>query len=355
MRLALITCANGLGHIKRLTKITRHLLERLPIQSVTFFCEEYALRELKSWHDFIYIADRVAVKMVNAALPLRWHLQQESYGEWLLKWHRTMLDWDLESFDHVLSDNLVEPLLYTDRVTLIGSFLWHEVLAAAFHDAEEIQRYREMCEELLLAKRPEMIASRYFAMPTVYQQTKVQEVGLIHFLPAGTTERSSHREKRALIALGGAPAGQRGMDELFAVVPLLQKAQIEVLASSPLHEKLSDQHSGIGRFDFLSDDFKSLDLAVTRGGLGTISDCVAAQVPMFYLDDPNPEISFNQDRLSQIGIGMPLQRLLQEDLKPLTDDRILGQMAWRMRELKLGGETEAADILADALRNSARS
>jgi len=192
-------------------------------------------------------------------------------------------------------------------------------------------------------------------MPTVYQQTKVQEVGLIHFLPAGTTEPSSHREKRALIALGGAPAGQRGMDELFAVVPLLQKAQIEVLASSPLHEKLSDQHSGIGRFDFLSDDFKSLDLAVTRGGLGTISDCVAAQVPMFYLDDPNPEISFNQDRLSQIGIGMPLQRLLQEDLKPLTDDGILGQMAWRMRELKLGGETEAADILADALRNSASS
>lgn len=351
MRLALICCANGLGHIKRIAKVTRHVLDRLQVHSVTLFCEEYPLSELSQWQDYVE-TNRVHINVINVALPLRWRLQREDYDGWLLNWHRTMRDWDLRSFDHVLSDNLVEPLLYTDRVTLIGSFLWHEILAAAFHESGEIRRYRDLCEDLLLARRPNMIASRYFAMPDLYQQTKVQEVGVIHFGAVGKTERASRTPKKALIALGGSQVGQRSMDELFAVIPLLQKSQIEVRAAAPLYEKLSERYSGIVRFNFLNEDFSSVDFAVIRGGMGTISDCIAAKTPMFYLGDPNPEISFNQERLNQLGIGMPLRRVLEEGPELIMNDELLQQMVQCMSPLKLEGEIEAAESLVTILRDT---
>src|SRR5215510_6886556 len=117
-----------------------------------------------------------------------------------------MSSWRLADFDFVLSDNLVEPLLYSEHVVLSGSFLWHDVLSQAFGAIDDIGRYDRQCRELLASARPHIIANRYFATPAVCAQPNVHKVGLVHFSPINERRRFVSRRKRAVIALGAAHA-----------------------------------------------------------------------------------------------------------------------------------------------------
>ena len=97
-----------------------------------------------------------------------------------------------------------------------------------------------------------------------------------------------------------------------------------------------------------------MDFAVIRGGMGTISDCVAARLPMLYVNDPKPEIQFNQQRLEQLGIGLPLERISKQSSDLLTNPGVIRQMVGNMAGLDLNGEIEAARILANLWRSKAK-
>jgi hypothetical protein len=241
-------------------------------------------------------------------------------------------------------------------VTLVGSFLWHDVLLAAFPGSGEIHAYWNRCEALLRFKQPNIIANEYFATPAVRRQTSLHEVGLIHLSGTRKNGHSSQGEKKVLIALGAAECGEQTIDELISVIPLLQQTGIQVCAASlAVYRKLTERYCGIELFDFASGDLGSVDLAIIRGGLGTISDCVAAMVPMYYLNDPNPEICFNQRRLCELRIGMPLQGVLKDGNHLLTNAEMLRQMIASMKELRLDGEKEAAAIIAKQITNDGES
>ena len=352
MRLALVCCANGLGHVKRLIEIIVQLADRVFLPSIALFCEEYQVNEIEKWDRFQLLSGRVKMEITPVSLPVRWRVNEDYYGEWLLDWHDTMATWRLDRFDHVISDNLVEPLFHTDHVTLIGSFLWHEVLREAFPNNGVIRRYRGQCKGLLNAKRIDMIANCYFATPGVYDQTKLHKVGLIHFCPSKDIAAKNRSGKRALIAVGGAQLGDGGFEQLCSFVPLLQQVGIKALAPPWLCDSLADRFDGIEAFTFWSGDFASMDIAIIRGGLGTISDCIAAKVPMFYLDDPNPEINFNQTRLSHMGIGLSVRQLLNEGPELLMDNALFQDMRSSMSGLNLRGEIEAADVLERLLQDN---
>ena len=343
VKLAIIVCANGLGHLKRSMRIVSRLCHRISDLRVALFCEPWQIEVLESWR-LHWQASHVTP--VPVSLPVRWDPDREYYGEWLLDWHAVMSNWNLSDFDYVLSDNLVEPLVYTDRVTLSGSFLWHDVLALAFPQSGDVEKYRSWCEEVLLSVRPKMVVNRYFAMPATGEQTDVREVGLIHFRPDLDAKRSNPLPGRVLIALGHARLADDAVDELFAVIPGLQTAGMQVLALPPWFELLSQRCRGLERYDWSGDNLGTVDLAIIRGGLGTISDCIAARIPMLYLDDPSPEIKFNQARLCQMGIGLPLEKVLDDGSPLLTDAAVYAHMRARMDGFALAGEIEASEVLA---------
>ena len=346
MKVAAVCCANGFGHSKRVIRILNHLVNRFPVESITFFYDARGFRAFDDWEEYVRLCEQCKVKIVDAWLPVRWNLNPDYYGDWLLNWHATMRGWDLGNFDFVLSDNLVEPLLYSNRAALCGSFLWHDVLFSVFPDHKIIDRYMFWCKGVLEATQPHVIANRYFVSPVLREQPNVHLVGLVHFSKARETARINHLPARVLIALGAAQAADGVADKLSRAVGGMHAAGMTVLAPLPLFETLRTRCPDIQPFDFWDNNLQTVDLAVIRGGLGTISDCIAAQVPMLYVDDRDPEIRFNQARLNQLGIGLPLDRFLSEDFETFTNPLMYRDMLLKIAGFDLNGHVEATDILA---------
>ena len=346
MNLAAIACANGLGHIKRLIKVCNCLCARAPELGVTLFCEGWQAERLAGWPEFDRFGERPANRINPVRLPLRWSPEPHHYGGWLTGWHRDIAAWGLERYDAVLSDNLIEPLLYAGQVTLSGSFFWHDVLAAAYPDHPDIARYHAWAVDLTRLKRPVMLVNRYFAMPATREQTDVVETGLISFYAPEGSAPDRRAPRNVLIALGSTDAAERLLNQVEQALPLLKAGSMVVLASERWLSALVQVYGRVKWYDFAHNPLHTVDLAIIRAGLGTISDCVAARIPMLTVDDNNPEIVFNQRRLAELGIGMTLAEALTRGKEsPLVSQAAYQSMLAHFENLTLQGEEEAADFL----------
>jgi hypothetical protein len=300
---------------------------------------------LERWSEYRRFRQPLDAEVVPVSVPIRWSANEGYYGDWLWTWHTIISTWKLPRFDYVLSDNLVEPLLYADRVILSGSFLWHDVLVTAFPDNQTVLRYQRWAEDLLIANRPDMIVNRYFVMPSTERQTNAFKVGLISFCETARGKRDKWAPKRVLVALGNTEATNELKEQIVSAIPLLDQIGVSMLSSPACHRILSDFSGNVELYDFDRHPLDTVDLAIVRAGIGTISDCVAAKVPMLYVRDRNPEVEFNQERLSQLGIGMSLQDSLRGRSSPFTNSSVYHAMLSRFNGLALGGDIEASDFL----------
>ncbi len=346
MNLAAIACANGLGHIKRLVKVCNRLCARVPALGVTLFCEGWQAEWLAGWPEFDWFGERPANRVNPVRLPLRWSPEPDYYGGWLTGWHHHIAAWGLERYDAVLSDNLVEPLLYAGQVTLSGSFLWHDVLVAAYPDHPDIARYHAWAVDLMRASRPVMLVNRYFAMPATREQADAVGTGLISFYAPEDSAPDRRAPRNVLIALGSTDAADRLLGQIEQVLPFLEASSMVAFASERWLSALAQVYGRVKQYDFARNPLHTVDLAIIRAGLGTISDCVAARVPMMTVDDSNPEIAFNQRRLAELGIGMALAEALTRGKEsPLVSQAAYQSMLTHFEGLSLQGEEEAADFL----------
>ncbi|MFC1979173.1 hypothetical protein ACFLVP_04215 [Chloroflexota bacterium] len=346
MRIGLIACSNGLGHIKRLIKIVNRLANYIPNAKLALYCEPWQVESLQGWGEYDLLCSGFSIQVIPFKIPVRWHANGNHYSEWLTNWHKDISEWNLSQYDYILSDNLVEPLLYNDRAILIGSFLWHDVLATAFSDNYQVQKYKAWAEEILGSIEPSMIVSRYFAMPATEQQTSTCGVGIVSFCRSNQNERRRVTPKHALMALGSTTGAERHLEPIVAAAHALNKASIKLFLSPQWHDTLSLHCVETELYDFNSNQLDTIDLAIIRAGIGTISDCITAKVPMIYMEEQNPEIKFNQRRLSEYAIGAPLQSILDEKPSLLNDPQIYCSMIDQMSAFSLQGEVEAASFIA---------
>lgn len=346
MRVAVICCANGLGHTKRCVRVLRKLAQHTPTLEISLFGDPAIWERLQTWSDLRSLHKLVAPKITAAQLPLRWFVDERQYGKWMLEWYSAMASWRLDDFDQVISDNLVEPLAFTRRVTLMGSFFWHDILAQAYPTNPTIARYRSFAQQLLSSTRPTVIANRYFAMPTVAEQANVRFVGLIPFVREAAVNPRRAPPRRMLVALGNAPVPPRTERQLAAAVEVLGRAGVQIKADRDWADRWGTGVAGYAGDKFGLSGFAWADFAIVRGGLGTIADCVAAKVPMVYIGDSNPELRFNREVISQLGIGCSLTELLDDAESVLSGRGACNAAGLRMEHLNVSGEGEAATVMA---------
>ena len=350
MNLAVVSCANGLGHLKRVVRLVITLIDRLHVESLTLFCEPEDSKQIENWDKYFRLKERRNFALVPVQLPMKWSPDANSYGEWLTSWHTIMSSWRLKNYDAVLSDNLVEPLLYSNHVVLSGSFFWHDVLSEAYGEIPAVKKYARLCREVLASSRPHIIANRYFVTPAVCAQGNVHKIGLIHFSKINESRSTASRPKRAVIALGGANAAPDLISQLKRAIHALNPNGVEVFAPEGLCQILAREGTAVQPFDFWSDDFDKMDFAIVRGGLGTISDCVASRLPMLFVNDPKPEIQFNQQRLEQLGIGLALDRVSDGSIDFSSTIEVFLHMSENMAALDLNGEVEGSRVLTNLWR-----
>src|SRR5688572_2769575 len=114
MKIAAVSCANGLGHLKRSIRILNAAVDRFSPAAITLFCDRSGVEQIVGWNEYIVLQQRCTVNTIPVTLPGRWKQSLELNRVWLSDWHTSMRDWKLQEFDFVISDNFVEPLLYSD-------------------------------------------------------------------------------------------------------------------------------------------------------------------------------------------------------------------------------------------------
>jgi UDP-N-acetylglucosamine:LPS N-acetylglucosamine transferase len=104
------------------------------------------------------------------------------------------------------------------------------------------------------------------------------------------------------------------------------------------------------RYSFNKPNLNEMDIAIIRGGLGTISDCIAARIPMIYIHDANPEVRHNQECLERLNIGIPIASINDSKVSPLLNAGRHQFMLNHFSHFDLHGVKEASEIIKSRMR-----
>lgn len=309
-RLCALVCNNGLGHFRRTLQVVAGLLAESNNVSLEIVCAPWQIDAMSGWQTLQAVRSDNRVTFQCLETYSWWSSRRDaSRKEHLLTWHEQLGQLKLDSYDLVLSDNLVEALIYQPRTILMGSFLWHDVYAARFADDPVVQRYRNGCLELLQKFNPPIIVNRYFAMPEIGSLSHTVRVGM---LPAVVKHGLRHSNGHlGVFFIGGSNQRVTELLRPFLLDILgakLLPEHIRLFVDRPLAQQLPALDD-LKVFDYDADDFDQIDAVVARPGMGVITDCIGTGVPLYCLYEPNSELEHNAQVLERLHLGRSLNSL----------------------------------------------
>lgn len=278
-KVGFVTCSNGHGHAQRTGRIAQALVDRgcAPVIYVTSQAAE-SLRPLVGVEIRHFdTGTRASVFRGDEDGPRRWLDRLP----------------DLEEFDVVISDNLVELKIRRSDVILCGSFLWHEALTGVN------KRYQQWAREFLAADPPHMIASSLLAPPYLHQQTQLHPVGLF-------TERMLHSSGSSsdglLVSCGGTDAAQELGRQAVQSLPSFRGRPSRVFIERRLVSRQPPDWMFPAAFDAAM--YGEVGAIVCRPGAGTIASGLAAGARLFcFYESENCEMAWNAHRVHESDIG----------------------------------------------------
>lgn len=285
-RVAIIVCDNGLGHMRRSCLVASRLIANGC--RVTILGSPVAWQKIKKVMIIEASIEFISLETCSSAANFERPLEQ------ILSWLNHVPE--LEDFDEIISDNLVEALLLRDDVKLYAQFFWHECLPSINRD------YQELCRKLLEKVRPIIYGYCNFAMPEIVIQPGFQptEVLMIpeHVNAAKTTKACDRKD---LLITGGTTSIMRPI--ISAIVDNIQKnrpAAFRYIYVDP--ESLPDAEcSWIRPADFTISMYQNLKGAICRPGLGVISDLMAHGIlPSCIYEPGNREMQHNANIIKML-------------------------------------------------------
>jgi hypothetical protein len=348
-----LVAPNGLGHFRRQVGILSRLLERQPSLRIHVLCADFQLALTRDWDTAVQLFSNPRVVRTGGILDpgVIWSTNAARYDDgrllgWIEKLGRLP---DLTRARLVVSDNLAGVLKYRTDAILSGSFLWGDVLASAHPDSRPVRDFARCEEELLARHRPPMLCVRDIAMPAVLDHT--QPVGLDWMAESDPVPPQPRHGLPRIGLLGGASGAADGL-LARATHALAHTGKYELaLPASLAHEARRPVVFAHGR-----DDYASLSVAVCRPGIGTVSACITAGVPMVTLHEgpSNPELSHIGARLEQLGIAVnlgadPDERAFVSGVEHVLDETVSAAIQARMSALPRQGFCQAVDFLVGRL------
>jgi len=198
----------------------------------------------------------------------------------------------LDSFDIVVSDNLVEILNIRPDAILSGSFLWHDALEQMDSDQESIQR------QLLKEFHPIMLTSSLFAMPEIHRRTQYLPLPLF-----GSKNGDISNSHDILIA-----SGRSGEADHLArdLIQILLREGLQNYRRAHIEPSLLPDNPPKWMLPASFDDqmYQDVTAAIIRPGIGVVSDALLAGCRIFpFHETGNLEMAYNAKRIQDLGLG----------------------------------------------------
>jgi hypothetical protein len=291
VKIAFFVCSNGYGHFHRILQVSAHFIHH----EVDIYCEQYQYNRFKP---NIPNVNFIFYKTSN----IRW--DERDIGSLEVK--------NLDKYDKVITDNLVEVLKYRPDAIYSGSFLWSDVWRDKFGD----NKFSDEQDEIFHNVKPKVICNGDVVFGQLKDYKNKVDIGW------GCRDESfSHFS----------------LDTIVCVTPSLNYT-----------DKYTEKFMEI-RSNYQSDFNFSFNLNhtensmfVIRPGLGMITTCVSKRIPIIALwdEDDSVEIKHLAGRVEDLGLGIALN---------VNDDLVIPPDVTKYREsfkkLKLNGYLEFARLL----------
>ena len=327
VNVALISCSNGYGHIRRLLLLSQELISKS--NHVVLFAPLNFVKKIKETTGIHYCPD--VVDFDTETNIDRW-LCGEKFD-----WYKRIPN--LENFDIVVSDNLIDVLEVRDDAWLSGSFFWHEII----HNFP--LKLKNYYQNLLLKHNPRMISSSYFSQSYLSSYVQLYEVGLY-----GDSSycSDSTKKKDALISCGIGGKILEDTREFIRYLSTLDKTPfIKVWVEPSLYPK--DAPSWMVKATFTTEMFNSLLVSIIRPGVGTVIDSLLSGVKIFsFFEQNNFEMQKNLVFLEEYKLGTyssSIEQAWLDSLEYINNRKEQNIFHKAVNKIEVNGEKKAAEIL----------
>lgn len=306
MTIAAIICPNGLGHFKSMVLLLKELSDSSDeVMQIDLFCCRWQYEAMIHDGEFSgFLNEKCKPVYAMEVCGVRWHKETHAYTS------GNLMDWTgyinalyrLQNYDLVLSDNLVQTLSLRSDTILIASFFWSDIFAYSFPGIPVIQQFVSLERELLSKHTPLILANRFLAMDRVKDN---EQVKLLDWMCPPIDELPSKRSEGLTLNIG-----------IFAGATDVQRNAIQqvasTLSSQGTHRLFMRKEDilpifNAEEFDYSKKAWQNLDGAIIRAGTGTLTDCVAYNIPTLLIEEKdNLEISNNIAKMEALDAGTSL-------------------------------------------------
>lgn len=346
--ISFIVCCHGFGHFKRVTAVVKEMLTLTREFKVLIFCQTWQIELTKNWPGTNQLLHNSNVSFRTTPMKEApcWNKSDDvnNYYTWKESLGR---DYDLITSRVIVSDNYAAPVFYFRDTIIMGSFLWHDILAEDNYFSSIASEERQ----LVKAVKPRIVCLKDMMMP------EVRESATPIFMPWFCERVKNVAPKvmsgRVLITGGGTPSNDETLLQL--VEQFVVSGEFQIFLDSKLFVKTPDKFvSRVSKFSFTDDDFVKLDLIICRPGIGIVTDSVRYGVPIISLGEKtNKEVVYNSKRIEELGIGIDVSDKavdeMTKEVQNVFNSNMLATFQNNLRKLEVGGAKKAAEYILSEL------
>ncbi len=253
------------------------------------------LRRLSNWEECDFFMNHPRVKIVDFQYPIE--PSGDSSNLYDKNWTKISLP-DLNKFDVVWSDNILQVLHQRADAILTGSFFWFEVLKQ-HKDKNGLDKFIEEQFQLVKKTRPMMAGNEYFSTQDVRDLTNFSPVGLYRY--SLLFEEKKNKGILLSCGLGGEEEdmASQAVKEIIKnndIAPDYLFVEPRLLPKNP--------PSWIKKADFTNEMFQYCAAVCIRPGLGTVSDALISRNRIFTFSKHDSfEMDHNAKVIESLNVG----------------------------------------------------
>lgn len=306
MKIALISCNNGLGHLRRLVSLSL-FLKKKKLQP-TLFAQKNKILKLINLKKF----KSLSVYEYKSKTSMKNLINGEAYN-----WEKKLPKLDI--FEIIISDNLPDILNIRKDAILSGSFFWHDTL-------ENINKKIKKKHLNLISKyNPTIVHSSLFAYKDMKKYKNIFKVGLFKLNNINKQKNRKKIKKDLLlsIGLGGNLNNDYNIKLINYLIANKTVFRFDNLWVEPKIYKKS-MPKFVKKANYTNQMFRALKLAIVRPGIGTVTELIFNKVPIFCIHEKdNKEMIFNSKIISKNYFGYDFKSISKT--KKLISDFLINE------------------------------
>jgi hypothetical protein len=299
MNIAVLVCSNGLGHTRRVIAIAEFMFKNGFEGQLHAFMPKMYLDKLKFWDSCRYFTNHPNIKISDFHYPRQ--SIEKTNDLYAKDWHLIELP-NLELYDKVWSDNILQVLEIRPDTKITGSFLWHEVFDNN-NNTNGLNEFIQSQKRILNEYKPQMAGNEYFATPDVKLKTDFFPVGLYRY--SGLLKEKTG--KGVLIACGlGGEEEEITRSTVMEIIRNNMRPTEKLFVESRL---LPPQYpEWIEKANFSAEMFHECAAVCIRPGMGTLSDALVNHTRVFaFSNQQSFEMVHNSKVLEGMKVGEKCQ------------------------------------------------